>query len=108
MSSMFVSSVPIRSLCTPAYVYLGISIAFLIAVFLQNYNNSNNIYCLGSHQCDVSNINVIYLIKIMYIVFWTWVLDLICKSGSSGFAWFLVLLPFLIMFIFIATIMGPM
>ncbi len=98
----------IRSLCTPASVYLGISITFLVAVFLQNYGKKDNIYCLGSHQCDVSNIHLIYIIKIMYIFFWTWVLNLICESGSSNFAWFLVLLPFLIMFIFIALLMGPM
>ncbi len=98
----------IRSILTPASVYLGISITFLLAVFLQNYGKKDNIYCLGSHQCDVSNIYLIYLIKIMYICFWTWILNLISTSGYTNFAWFLVILPFLIMFIFIALLMGPM
>jgi uncharacterized membrane protein len=32
------------------------------------------------------------------ILFWTWVLNLMCKDGHSEVAWFLVLLPFVIFF----------
>ena len=44
----------LKKLCTPAYVYLVISIIFIIVSSLQNYGNVNT-YCLGDYECDVSS-----------------------------------------------------
>ena len=85
-------------LCKPALVYLTISTIALIIILFQNIGSQNK-YCLGSMSCNTSNITIIFVIKIMYILFWTWILNLICKSGSSFIAWLLVLIPFLIQFI---------
>lgn len=92
------------SLCTPAMVYLGISTLFLVVVYFQNVGNIN-IYCIGTQSCNVSNISMIFIIKVIYILFWTWLLNLICSAGSPSIAWFLVLLPFILMFIMLAMML---
>jgi hypothetical protein len=94
----------LKKLCTPAYVYLVISVIFLLVASFQNYGNINT-YCLGDYSCDVTSTTMIFLIKVIYILFWTWILNLMCNAGAAGIAWFLVLLPFILMFILIALMM---
>jgi hypothetical protein len=94
------------NLCTPAFLYLSISIIALVVMYLQNWGN-NNVYCLGSYDCYVSNTKFIFIIKLIYIVFWTWILNLICNAGFTQFAWFLFLLPFILLFIFISYLFIP-
>lgn len=91
-------------ICTPAFVYLLISLLFLIIVGFQNYGNTQ-FYCLGNFSCNVPNTFSIFAFKIIYILFWTWILNIICKSGFRPVSWFLVLFPFLIMFILLAYMM---
>ena len=98
------SFVGLRNLCTPAYVYLVISSVALVVMFLQNIGNTK-IYCLGSYSCDVSNTTMIFVIKLIYILFWTWILNLMCKDGHSGIAWFLVVLPFVLLFVVLGSVM---
>lgn len=92
----------INKLCTPSYVYLVISSITLIALAIQN-SGSNTTYCAGSYNCQTSNVVLLFLIKIIYVAFWTWILNLICKMGSPVISWALVLAPFILMFIFIAV-----
>ena len=94
----------LRNLCTPAYTYLVLSIILLTVMIYQNYGHSDT-YCLGSFSCNVSSTMMIFIIKILYILFWTWVLNLICRAGAPTFAWFLVLLPFVLLFALIAMLM---
>jgi hypothetical protein len=94
----------LRKLCTPAYVYLVISVIFIIIAAIQNYGNIN-VYCLGSYSCDVSSTFLIFIIKLLYVLFWTWILNLICRAGYSGVSWFLLLLPILLVFILLALLM---
>jgi hypothetical protein len=94
----------LKKLCTPSYVYLVISTIFLIVASVQNYGNINT-YCLGDYSCEVSSTTVIFLIKVLYILFWTWILNLMCNAGATGIAWFLVLLPFILMFIILVLLM---
>jgi hypothetical protein len=35
---------------------------------------------------------MIFIIKIVYVIFWTWVLNLICQQGYTPVSWLLVLL----------------
>lgn len=95
--------VGLRNLCTPSYVYLVVSIITMIVMIYQNYGNLN-VYCLGSYSCTVSSTVMIFVIKIIYILFWTWVLNLICKAGAPGIAWFLVLLPFILLSLIVAIL----
>uniref|UniRef100_A0A6C0JHI1 Transmembrane protein n=1 Tax=viral metagenome TaxID=1070528 RepID=A0A6C0JHI1_9ZZZZ len=91
----------LRNLCTPAYTYLVISIILLLVMIYQNYSFSNT-YCLGSYSCTVSSTMMIFIIKILYVLFWTWILNLICRAGAPSFAWFLVLFPIILLFVLIA------
>lgn len=91
----------LNNLCTPAYVYLVISVISVIIMGFQNYGNSK-IYCLGDYSCEVGSTAIIFGIKVMVVLLWTWILNLICKEGFPGISWFLVLLPFLLGFIMLA------
>ena len=92
----------INKLCTPAYVYLVISAIVLILMAIQNVG-SEHIYCAGNISCNSTMTVTIFVLKIIYVIFWTWVLDLICGAGWSPVAWVLVLLPFVLMFLILGT-----
>ena len=94
----------IKYLCKPAYVYLVISVIATVILMFQNGGN-NNRYCVGSFECQVPSTILVFLIKFMYIGFWTFVLTAICRTGYKQFAWFLVILPFILYFILIGLAM---
>ena len=94
----------LRKLCTPSYVYLVISSIALVVMMYQNMGNVDK-YCLGSYTCNVSSTALIFVIKALYILFWTWVLNLMCNANATGVAWFLLLLPIIIMFILLSAMM---
>ena len=96
-------SLNIRNWCTPAYFYFIISVIAIFIMSVQNYGNTN-VYCLGDYTCGVTSTFLVFVIKILYVLFWTWVLDLLCKNGYESVSWFLFLLPYIIMFIMIAYI----
>ena len=90
----------LRNLCTPAYIYLVISLISLFIILYQNQYNSTT-YCMGNYSCEVSNLALIFVIKLIYILLWTWILNLICVTGAPMISWVLLLFPFILMFIFI-------
>jgi hypothetical protein len=94
----------LKNLCAPAGLYLILSLIALVIMVFQNIG-SENIYCLGSYTCDVSSVSLIFIIKILYVLFWTWVLNLICKAGFPSVSWLLVLFPFILFFILIITLL---
>jgi hypothetical protein len=94
----------IQKLCSPAYLYLVISVIAMILMIFQNAGNTNK-YCIGEFECSVDNTAAIFIVKACYIVFWTFVLNYICKAGYKGVSWFLVLIPFILMAIFIGVFM---
>jgi hypothetical protein len=86
-----------KRLCAPALLYLGLSIIGIICSIFQNFGNKN-IYKLASYSIKVPNNIFIFIVKIIYVLFWTWILNLMCKDGHSGIAWFLILIPFILLF----------
>ena len=91
----------IQALCNPAMFYLVISgISFLFILF-QNLNNPNE-YCVGNMKCNTENKGVVFIGKVLYILFWTWLLDLMCKGGYTNVAWFILFFPFILFFILLA------
>jgi hypothetical protein len=92
-----------REWCTPAYFYFIISIFAIVIMIFQNGGNTD-MYCLGDYSCQVTSTYVIFLVKILYVLFWTWILNLLCKNGYTSVSWFLVLLPFIMMFLMIGYI----
>ena len=93
--------VGLRNLCTPAYIYLGISVFTLLMIGIQNLGN-DNAYCLGSYSCYTKNKVTIFIMKIIYVLFFTWILNILCKSGYETVSWLLVLLPYVLMFLLIS------
>ena len=96
--------VDIKKLCTPAYVYLVISIISIIIMIIQNSGNTNT-YCLGNYGCQVSNTAWVFAGKAFYVILWTYILNLICSYGYRNISWFLVLFPFMLFFILIGLFM---
>ena len=94
----------LKELCNPALLYFIISIVALVLVALQNLGNRNS-YNVGSFSCRVPSTIIIFMVKFIYILFWTWVLNLICKDGHTGLSWLLVLLPWVLLFVIMGLLM---
>ena len=87
----------IKNLCTPAFVYLVISTISFISLIIQNYQNTNT-FCVGQFECNVQSTAMILAIQVVYVIFWTYILNLICTQNKT-LSWFLVLFPFILFFI---------
>ena len=97
--------VGIRKLCTPALIYLILSMFTLAVMAIQNFYNVDT-YCLGNFECQSTNaIWLIFVVKFIYVLFWTWVLNIICKAGYTNVSWFLLLIPYILFFVIIMTMM---
>ena len=94
----------INELCMPALIYFVLSVATLMLVLLQNLGN-NNSYHIGNFSCRVPSTSLVFIVKLIYILFWTYVLNLICKDGHIRISWLLVLLPWILLFLIIGIIM---
>jgi hypothetical protein len=88
----------VRKLCTPAYLYLVISVVAIIAMMLQNVGNTDK-YCLGVYECNVQSTALVFVVQLAYVAFWTFVLNALCQAGYRQVSWFLVLLPFILFFV---------
>jgi hypothetical protein len=86
-----------QELCSPAYVYFALSMIGIIAAIIQNFGHKE-IYSMGLLHTQVPNTSVVFIVKIIYVLFWTYILNLICKDGHKEISWFLVLVPFILLF----------
>lgn len=94
----------LNKLCAPAMIYFTISMVVYAILLIQNIG-SEDIYCAGCFQCNVFSKLVIFIVKLVYILFWTWVLNLICKDGHPIISWLLVLFPLLLFFVLIGVLL---
>ena len=95
----------IKELCTPSRVYLYISLIGLIASFVQNMINfNNNTYKCGSYEVIVPSVLLIFFFKLVYVIFWAYILNLICNDNNKMFAWLLVVFPILLVFVIIGIL----
>jgi hypothetical protein len=77
-----------KSLCLPSKVYFVLSLFGIVMSFFYAFD-------FGGASLFMQTIHFIY------VVFWTWVLNLICNAGYNWLSWLLVLAPFLvILFVF--------
>ena len=83
----------IKSLCTPAFIYFTLSI-LLIFITLVNSLRTKRLKNM---------LLIMIVLKLIYVVFWSWVLNLICKSGHPNISWLLVLFPFIFIFLVMLT-----
>jgi hypothetical protein len=92
------------NLCTPATIYLVLSAIGIILIAFQNYGMSPNMYCVGNVRCPVQTTTPIFIMKILYVAFWTFILNALCSYGYNQLAWFLLLLPFILFFVMILMV----
>ena len=92
----------IDRLCRPAYLYFMVSIFILLFLFIQNLG-ATNLYCVGSYQCQVPSKTAILIGQVLYVVFWTWLLNLICRAGLSDLSWLLILFPIILFFVLLGV-----
>ena len=69
----------IKRLCTPASIYFWISVISIVISYLGNYQLVNS------------------LVSLLFVLFWTWCLNMLCSKGYKSVSWFLVLLPLICM-----------
>ena len=92
------------ALCSPAKLYLVITGITYILLFIQNIRHPNN-FTIGSYSIPLEHHNVIYfIVKLIIILGWTWLLQKICGKGYTNISWFLVLIPYILMFVAIGMI----
>lgn len=90
-------------LCGPAYLYAIISAVAIGMMLVQNIMHDENEYCIGMVSCNMRmNKYLLFAGKILYSVFWVIILNSLCRSGYEELSWFVVLFPFLAMFLLIA------
>lgn len=76
-----------KSLCLPSKVYLVVTLIGVLLSFFFEPFNSISLF--------------IQLIHFIYIIFWTWILNLICKAGYKIISWLLILVPFIAVFVYL-------
>ena len=70
-----------KELCTPAKIYFVISIiAVLMALF-------KGIAIMA------------IVVKVVFVLFWTYILGFLCKKGYKAVSWFLVVMPYVLILI---------
>tara|TARA_Y100000816_G_scaffold69053_1_gene46199 strand:- start:23562 stop:23822 length:261 start_codon:yes stop_codon:yes gene_type:complete len=66
---------------------------------------NNNVYHCGSYSFLVPSVLMIFLFKIVYLLFWTYILNLLCKDKNSRLAWVLVLFPIVLFAVILGGIL---
>jgi hypothetical protein len=94
----------LKKMCTPATIYFILSITTLIVMVISNIGNTRTL-CMGSYDCPVDSLLLIYIIKLGYILFSTIVLDSLCKNGYGSISWFLVFFPLMAYFVSLGLFM---
>ena len=72
----------VNTLCSPAYIWFAVSFVIYI-VYL--------ILCLVG-SCTIQNMGMTFLLSALYIIGWTFILDVVCRYNHEILAWVLVLL----------------
>lgn len=93
-----------NSLCTPAQLYLSLSMLSILGLLMQNVSMPQK-YTVGRYSVPIEHHNILFFVfKIIYVLIWTYLLDNICKRGLGSISWILVLLPLIMMFVLIGLV----
>ena len=83
-------------LCLPAQIYFVISIIGLLVLAITNTAGDPNTLLIGSMRMYVPSVLLVFVWKFIYIVFWTYVLNLICNDSHADISWLLISIPLLL------------
>ena len=94
-------------LCAPAQIYLIVSVVMLVLSYfgLSAISQQLSIHQSSSPVLQTLNFTyqkdsrTSYVVQGVFILLWTWVLSYLCKKGYTSLSWFLVLLPWVLMFL---------
>ena len=90
-----------KKLCSPAQLYLGLSVLSILSMCYQNIGTPNMYTCgLITAESPINN-SLYLLLQGMYTIVWTYLLNILCKKGYNKISWLLVLLPLIAMFVLI-------
>lgn len=60
---------------------------------------------MGNFSCYVPSTAAVIFSEAMYILFWTWILHLMCRTGYASISWFMVVFPLVLFFVLIGLMM---
>ena len=94
-------------LCAPAQIYLIVSIIMLVLSYFGLSAISQQLEVHQSSSPLLQTLNFTYqkdsrtsyVVQGVFILLWTWVLSYLCRKGYTSLSWFLVLLPWVLMFL---------
>jgi hypothetical protein len=94
-------------LCAPAQIYLIVAVIMLILSYFGLSAISHQLTMHQSNSPLLQSLNFTYqkdsqtsyVVQGVFILIWTWVLSFFCKKGYTSLSWFLVLLPWVLMFL---------
>jgi hypothetical protein len=78
----------IKNLCSPALLYLILNgvIFFMLAIQYSSITYQSN------------GVGLSLIIQIIYILFWTWILNILCYNGLEIVAWIFFVFPFVVLY----------
>jgi hypothetical protein len=94
-------------LCTPAQIYLIVSFILMVLSYFGlnaisqqiTLNQSNSSFLQSLNFTYQKDARTSYVVQAVFIVVWTWVLSYLCNKGFSNLSWFLILFPWILMFL---------
>ena len=94
-------------LCIPAQIYLIVSFILMVLSYFGlnaisqqiTLNQSNNSFLQSLNFTYQKDARTSYVVQAVFIVLWTWVLSYLCNKGFSNLSWFLILFPWILMFL---------
>ena len=101
-----------QDLCTPAKAYVTLALIYIVTAYFgidrylnfMKLNQSKLHPSLNSLNFSVSQSTTsVTLVNILFTLFWTWLLNQLCSAGYIRVSWFLVMFPYLLMFIALAV-----
>lgn len=88
----------IADLCTPALAYLILAAVSFASLLAQNMADSSK-FCMGKMSCQVPHVSFVLIGKALYIAFWTWAINSLCRAGYKKTAWAVFFLPLILFFV---------
>lgn len=86
----------VMKLCTPSKIYFFVAVILLFLSFVIDMRNKDkDKVCLGKLKCKSKPLY--YLLNVLFIVFWSWILNKLCSYGWVKLSWFLLLTPFFVL-----------
>ena len=94
-------------LCPPAQIYLIVSVVMLVLSYFGLSAISQQLQAHQSSSPMLQSLNFTYqkdsrtsyVVQGVFIILWTWVLSYLCTKGYTSLSWFLILLPWVLMFL---------